>query len=310
MKANITILFLLIAIFVSCNRSGNQNKTLPANTGNQKEIILVIEDKLWEGKKGEILREIFEKEIAGLLQSEKLFNLIQLNPKEFTRFFQTHKNIMVVSSDVKDSYSKDKWANGQTVFYLHSDSKEIDFIKSCNKTCSFLNRKELEEIKNSYEKGHNKDARLDIKEQFGFELFLPTEYTVSLKKEGLFIADFHSYNVVQDLLKHIIVYEFEPADYDLQEEIMSRTDSILKYIPINEGSYVQIDNRYFPPIEDNGIYRGSWRIENEFMGGPVMGGPIIIKFRYIEDKVVVSLGIVFHPNENKRDFVRTFEAIL
>ena len=44
--------------------------------------------------------------------------------------------------------------------------------------------------------------------------------------------------------------------------------------------------------------------------GVVMGGPIIIKIRYIEDKVVVSLGIVFHPNEDKRDFVRTFEAIL
>ena len=311
MKANITTLFLLITIMVSCNRS--QNKTLPENTGNHKEIILVIEDKLWEGKKGEILREIFEKEIAGLLQSEKIFNLIQLNPKEFTRFFQTHKNIMVVSSDVKDSYSKDKWANGQTVFYLHSDSKEIDFIKSCNKTCSFLNRKELENIKYNYEKSHYKKARLYIKEEFGFELFLPTEYTVSLKKEGLFISDFQSSNEKQDLLKYIIVYEFEPADYDLQEEIMSRTDSILKqYFKGKgaEGSYVQIDNRYFPPIEDNGIYRGSWRIENEFMGGPVMGGPIIIKFRYIEDKVVVSLGIVFHPNENKRDFVRTFEAIL
>ena len=58
MKANITTLFLLITIMVSCNRS--QNKTLPENTGNHKEIILVIEDKLWEGKKGEILREIFE----------------------------------------------------------------------------------------------------------------------------------------------------------------------------------------------------------------------------------------------------------
>ena len=308
MKANITTLFLLITILVSCNRSGNQNKTLPANTGNQKEIILVIEDKLWEGKKGEILREIFEKEIAGLPQSEKLFELKQINSKEFSRIslFRTHKNIMFVSSDVKDSYSKDKWANGQTVFYLHSDSKEIDFIKSCNKTCSFLNRKELEEIKNSYEEGHNKDARLDIKEQFGFELFLPTEYAVSLKKEGLFIADFHSFNEKEDLLKYIIVYEFEPTDYDLKAEIISRTDSILKQYILGsiKDSYVQIDKR-FSIVKDNEIYRGFWILKNEFMGGP-----IIIRSRFIEDKVVVSLGIVFNPNENKRDFVRTFEAIL
>ncbi|MBT7726280.1 MAG: DUF4837 family protein, partial [Flavobacteriales bacterium] len=168
----------------------------------------------------------------------------------------------------------------------------------------FLNRKELEEIKNSYEEGHNKDARLDIKEQFGFELFLPTEYTVSLKKEGLFIADFHSFNEKEDLLKYIIVYEFEPTDYDLQSEIIIKTDSILKYIPTNEGSYVQIDKR-FSIVKDNEIYRGLWILKNEFMGGP-----IIIRSTSIDDKVVVSLGIVFNPNENKRDFVRTFEAIL
>ena len=60
-----------------------------------------------------------------------------------------------------------------------------------------------------------------------------------------------------------------------------------------------------PLIENNGVYRGLWILKNGFMGGP-----IIIKTRYIENKVVVSLGIVFNPNESKRDFVRTFEAIL
>ena len=108
----------------------------------------------------------------------------------------------------------------------------------------------------------------------------------------------------RDLLKYIIVHEFEPINYDLQEEIISKTDSILKYIPTNEGNYVQIHNRV-PLIKDNGIYRGKWVLKNGFMGGP-----IIIKTRYIEDKVVVSIGIVFYPNESNRDYVRTFEAIL
>ena len=306
MKANITILFLLANILFSCNKNGNQKKILPNNTGKQKEVVLVMEDKLWKGNKGEILREIFEKEITGLPQSEKLFSLIQINPKEFSRFFQTHKNIMFVSSEIKDSYSKNKWAKDQIVIYLNSASEEIEFIKSCRKTFSFLDRKELENIKYSYEKGHYKKGRLHIKEKFGFELFLPTEYTVSLKKEGLFISDFHSFNEKQDLLKYIIIYEFKPTNYELKNEIISRTDSILKQHILGEieGTYVQIDNR-IKLIEDNGIYRGMWILKNGFMGGP-----IIIKTRYIEDKVVVSLGMVFNPNENKRYFVRTFEAIL
>ena len=306
MKVNFSILFVLSIILFSCIKSENQKKVLPSNTGKQNEIILVIDQKLWEGKKGQMLREIFEKEIAGLPQSEKFFNLIQINPNEFSRFFQSHKNIMFVSSGIKDSYSKNKWAKAQIVIYLNSDANQIDFAKSCKKTFSFLDRKELENIKYSYEKGHNKKARLEIKKQFGFELFLPTEYTVSLKKEDLFISDFHSFNEKQDLLKYIIVYEFNPTRHELEKEIINRTDSILKQYILGDikGTYVQIDNR-IKLIEDNEVYRGMWILKNGFMGGP-----IIIKTRYIEDKVVVSLGIVFNPNQNKRFFVRTFEAIL
>jgi len=297
------ILFLLIIILFSCNKNG---KILPENTGKQNEVILVIEDKLWGGNKGKILKEVFEKEIEGIYQSEKLFKLIQINSKEFSRFFKTHKNIIFVSSYKKDSYDKNKWAKDQTVVYLNSDSEETDFRKSCQETFNFLDRKEIEQIKNNYKKGYNENASLYIKEEFGFEIFLPTEYTISLKKEGLFVADFHSFNEKQDLLKYIIVYDFEPTDYELQEEIVIKTDSVLKQYILGsiEGSYAQIESK-IPLIEDNGIYKGLWFLKNGFMGGP-----IIIKTRHVEDKIVVSLGIIFHPNENKRNFVRTFEAIL
>jgi len=299
MKANITILFLLVTILFSCNKSGEQKKILEKN-----EVILVMEDQLWKGEKGLILREIFEKEIYALYPPVKLFTLEQKTQEEFSRLNQTHKNILFVSSEVKDSHIKNKWAQNQIVMYLNSDSDEINFRKSCRETLSFLNQNELENTKHDCEKNHNKEARLYIKDQFGVELFLPKEYRWVQKKEGLFFADFKMSSTKRDLLKYIIVHEFEPINYDLQEEIISRTDSILKYIPTNEGSYVQIDKR-FSIVKDNEIYRGLWILKNEFMGGP-----IIIRSTSIDDKVVVSLGIVFNPNENKRDFVRTFEAIL
>ena len=299
MKDNITILFLLVTILFSCNKRREQKTILKKN-----EVILVMEDQLWKGEKGLILREIFEKEIYALYPPVKLFTLEQKTQEEFSRLNQTHKNILFVSSEVKDSYSKNKWAKDQIVMYLNSDSDEINFRKSCRETLSFLNQNELENTKHDCEKNHNKEARLYIKDQFGVELFLPKEYRWVQKKEGLFFADFKISSTKRDLLKYIIVHEFEPINYDLQEEIISRTDSILKYIPTNEGSYVQIHNKV-PLIEDNGIYRGRWILKNGFMGGP-----IIIKTRFIEDKVIVSIGIVFYPNESNRDYVRTFEAIL
>ena len=93
---------------------------------------------------------------------------------------------------------------------------------------------------------------------------------------------------------------------DVKEEIIIRTDSILKEHILGsiEGSYVQIDNR-LPLVEDNGIYRGLWILKNGFMGGP-----FLIKTCLIEEKIVVSVGVIFAPQSEKRNYVKQLEAIL
>ncbi|MAO71526.1 MAG: hypothetical protein CMD02_03330 [Flavobacteriales bacterium] len=296
-----------ILLMFSCNSETPKKKILSENTGKQNEVILVIDDSDWEGFAGVILREIFEFEIDGLPQPEQIFNLVQINTSEFSRFFRTHKNIMFVGSDYKDSYTKNKWAKSQIVMYLNSNSNEREFKKSCTKSFNFLNRKELENIKHSYKRAHNTEARKHLKESFGIDLFLPTEYSVSLKQEGLFVADFHSFNEKQDLLKYILVYEFSPNEIDsIQTQIINFTDSILKdnIKGSIDGTFVQLDRR-MPLSEIDGTYKGMWTLKNGFMAGP-----FIMKSRYIGDRIIVSLGLVFYPNEKKRDYVRTFEAIL
>ena len=297
--------FLLITLF-SCNESSTK-KILTDSTGEQNEIILVIDDNGWEGAIGDTLRKIFQLEIDGLPQAEQFFNLVQINPSEFSRFFKTHKNIMFIGKDYKDSYTMNKWAKNQIVMYLNSTSNEHEFKKSCVKTFNFLYRKELENTRASYKMSHNTEARKHIKETFGINVFLPTEYYVSLKEKNIFISDFHSFNEKQDLLKYILIYDFFPDDNEnIQKQIVYKIDSILKQKIKGsiEGTYVQIDKR-MPITEINGLYRGMWTLENGFMAGP-----FIMKSRYIEDRIVISLGLVFHPNENKREYVRIFEAIL
>ena len=198
--------FLLITLF-SCNENSTK-KILTDSTGEQNEIILVIDDNSWKGAIGDTLRKIFQLEIDGLPQAEQFFNLVQINPSEFSRFFKTHKNIMFIGKDYKDSYTMNKWAKNQIVMYLNSTSNEHEFKKSCLKTFNFLYRKELENIRASYKMSHNTEARKHIKETFGINVFLPTEYYVSLKEKNIFISDFHSFNEKQDLLKYILVYDF------------------------------------------------------------------------------------------------------
>ena len=99
----------------------------------------MINDQIWDGTTGDILKEVFEKEIEGIPQSEQLFNLIQINESEFSRIFKTYKNIIFVSQKIKDSYTKNKWAKNQTVIYLNSNSLEEEFKRNCIKAlnCRF-----------------------------------------------------------------------------------------------------------------------------------------------------------------------------
>jgi hypothetical protein len=41
-----------------------------------------------------------------------------------------------------------------------------------------------------------------------------------------------------------------------------------------------------------------------------MGGPFLIKTYFIDKKVVVTVGLIFAPNDRKRNYIRTLEAIL
>ena len=91
MRTKYYLSIFIFLFFFSCGDSTNK-KILLENTGRQDEIILVMDDIYWEGEVGELLRDIFEREISGLPQSEQFFNLVQINPSEFSRFFRTHKN--------------------------------------------------------------------------------------------------------------------------------------------------------------------------------------------------------------------------
>ena len=54
-KTAITLFFLITAL--SC--SDNQQKLLPASSGNINNISVVTNDELWEGAVGEVIRENF-----------------------------------------------------------------------------------------------------------------------------------------------------------------------------------------------------------------------------------------------------------
>ena len=289
-------------IFLSCN----SEKILRENTGSDEEIILVIADDLWESEVGNILRAIFSKELTGLPQSEKLFKLIQINSSEFTRFFETNKNIIFVAQNLENTFGRDKWSKEQLIFYLNWNEDVKDFKKNCLIAKDEFYKNEINNILANYQSTHNVSASKFIKSEFDLDIYIPTEYDIPKKEISLFIADFHKFSEKEDLIKKIIIFDFTPKSINIQTEIIQKTDSILKVyiLGYNENSFVKIDKR-IPVEEKDGIYRGLWKLEKGFMGGP-----FLMKVHYKKEKIVISIGIVFAANQNKRNFIKTFEALL
>ena len=82
------------------------------------------------------------------------------------------------------------------------------------------------------------------------------------------------------------------------------TDSLSKRLlkGSKQGSHVKIENMY-EPILYKGFYRGLWKLNKGFMGGP------IIISNYNESEII-TIGIIFAPNADKRSYLKKMEAIL
>ena len=71
----------------------------------------------------------------------------------------------------------------------------------------------------------------------------------------------------------------------------------------------------YPPLMDEcslaNVYAskltGLWDMENELMGGPLVGYAILDEER---NRVIYLYGFVFAPGKNKRNYVRQIDAII
>ena len=293
---------LLALIFlVSCTE---RLKTLPASTGSHSEVIFVVNDNLWELKINTLVRNTFGASLEGLSQIEPIFRVIQINHSEFKSIFKTHKNIVLISEGSEISIRKNKWAKDQLVAQLNFIGNSISTLKELEKLREFFLFKEVNSIRKSIARLSQKNIENGIKKFFKIDCLVPKEYEIIENNESVFWAHYNPKK--SDEIKNILTFSFYPKLANLQEEILQRTDSIFsKYlIGKREGSYVKIEQEYPPYYFDN-TYRGLWKLENGFMGGP-----FVIKTYFVEDKIVVNVGLVFAPQSRKRKYIKELEAIL
>ena len=295
--------YLIVFLFVLSSCSDGI-KTLPSSTGILSEVIFVVEDALWENQVKDVAFRTFGVPIQGLTQDESSFRVIQVNHSEFKSILKTHKNIVIIAKNVPTSNQQDKWANDQLVVQLEFKHEDNELTKDLNKVKAIFEFREIRILRNSISKSSQKIQEKHIKEEFNIETLIPSEYTIIKDTVALFWATYNPEK--QEEIKHLFVFSFEPKEINLQQEVLQKTDSIFtKYLlGAKQGQHVKIENKFSPIYYEN-TYRGLWKLQGGFMGGP-----FLIKTYFIDKKVVVTVGLIFAPNDRKRNYIRTLEAIL
>jgi len=295
--------YLIVFLFV-LSACSDGIKTLPSSTGILSEVIFVVEDALWEIQVKDVAFRTFGVPIQGLTQDESSFRVIQVNHSEFKSILKTHKNIVIIAKNVPTSNQQDKWANDQLVVQLEFKHDDNELTKDLNKVKAIFEFKEIRILRNSISKSSQKIQEKHIKEEFNIETLIPSEYTIIKDTVALFWATYNPEK--QEEIKHLFVFSFEPKAINLQQEVLQKTDSIFtKYLlGAKQGQHVKIEDMFSPVYSEN-TYRGLWKLNGGFMGGP-----FLIKTYFIDKKVVVTVGLIFAPNERKRKYIKTFEAIL
>jgi hypothetical protein len=293
-------LVILILIFLtSCLES---TKTLPSSTGSFSEVVFVVDDALWKESVKEVVEEVFGAPIQGLNRAEANFRIIQVNHSEFKSILKTHKNIVIIANDVKTSSYKNKWANVQLAVQLNYEKESIK--SNLNKIKLIFELEELKSIKNKISGTSQKLPQKNIYQNFKIEILIPSEYTIIKDTPSLFWATYNPEK--EEVIKHLLVFSFSPKATNLQQEVLKETDSMfLQYlIGAKKGQYVKIESR-LPPYYTDNTYSGLWKLEKGFMGGP-----FFLKTYFVDERIVVAAGLIFDPNNNKRNHIKTFEAIL
>lgn len=316
------ILFLFSLLFFSCKNSG---RVMPSATGARFELLVVMENSEWKASAGRAVFNLFDQDTPGLPQPEPMFKINQVRPADFSDILKPSRNVLYadISSErytqPKIVYSKDYYAYPQCFVRITApnDSAFIRIIRSHGEEIlNYFVVSERERTMHFHKKDLNNKAVQEVKSHLGIQIDIPVDLKRSTKRENFYwITNDNSY-IRQDLV--IYTYPYTDPNTFTYEFLTAKRDSVMKQNIEGEvaGSYMGTEYKYAHPlmreIMVNGEYaaeiKGLWKILN----GGSMGGPYysLTRLDEVNQRVVTVEGFVFAPATNKRNAIRTLEAVV
>lgn len=313
--------FSIVTILSSCKEK-ERKTSIERSSGSTAEVLIVMEDELWKGMVGETMRKSLTQDVAGMPQSEKMFDLIQMNPKAFIQMYQRHHNIIIVQEDNSlDTLSvetkEDYWASPQRLIRLRAPSRDAlveAYIAREPNIIELLKQSERARLSRLFDEIQNQKVRTQLMEKMKLKMSIPGGfYVAKMTSEFAWLR-----KETKDFSQGMIIYftPYEDTSYFNPQLIINRRNQMcMLYVPGElEGSYMQTAES-FPPesqrIVFNGDFavetRGLWDVKGDFMGGPFLNYAILDE----ENNRIISLdSYVYYPNNEKRDLMLQMEAVM
>lgn len=333
MLQNVLLQHFFYAVFalmlVSCEEE-EKGATL-GYTGSVGEVMVVVNNDIWGSEPGDSLKACLGGFQYGLPQDEPMFNVIQVEKKNFAKIFQTHRNVLEV--EISSKYPKarletkrDVYSKGQLYLLITAPNQEqLQKIVNQNmqRITTYFSNKELDRLIQKNLKFGDKALADRVLKEIGVSMVIQKEFDIS------FIDDTVCYlrldrNRNQGGFTHPISqgviaysYPYNSKQQFLVDSIYAKIEAVLKqYVPgPGDTSYMTLEFNYIPPLTKEVDLSGSFAVESRGlwkMHGAYMGGPYYSISVLDEEigRIVGIYGFVFAPKFDKREYLREIEAMV
>lgn len=316
------ILTLAVGLFflAACNDKSKEDEVvLTSSSGNINSLSVIIENELWNGEVGEVLRRVLAAPVDGLPQEEPLFSIHQMPPEAFSGFVRKNRIFLRVQKgkEANVKLAEDAYARPQTGILITGQNNQeiIEQIKeNSEEIIKAFKESEIKEKQRRIRKSLKDDSRLE--EKLGVSIDFPTAYRYAKDEEDFFWIRKDIQNGSMEILAYEVPRHVIEKDTNIIGNIIEMRDSIgKKFIPGPlEGSYMITEEAYAPYLFKSQIdgkfaweTKGTWEVKNAFMAGPFLNYAVLDEEN---DRYVVLEGFTFAPSAMKRDHMQELEAIL
>lgn len=298
-------LIVLIITLAACS-SGNMK---PKAAGAMYDVVVAADDKRAE----QIVKDILEKPVEGLPQSEPWFNVMTTGSSTLTNAIKYARAIVVVrtmAGQTKVRYERDAFAKGQTIVYITYPSAKILKAYSpriASLLVNLLDKAELESEAKRLSANNNEEARKEVLKTIGCPILVPEDVSsIKVGRNFVWLS-----NDGSRAMKNICVYTY-PATTLSPQHALTMRDSIMKANIEGEekGMYMQTEPNVEPRIivsQGKLTMRGLWIMRGDAMGGPFVSISLVDSAK---GRTVVAEGFVYAPESKKKILIKQLEAAI